>query len=65
MRKTVFALLLAALMAVLSACGAGEEVTYVTEHEHVWGFWYNTRTEGEQVRYCKVCMAEQTQQLAQ
>ena len=65
MRKTVFALLLAALIAVLGACDAGKEVAYGAEHEHIWGFWYDTETEGEQVRYCKICMAEQTQQLAE
>lgn len=63
MRKAIFAAVLAALLLLLCACGGGKETPYASEHDHVWGFWYNTETEGEQVRYCKICMAEQTQQI--
>ena len=62
MRKAIFAVILVALLLLLCACGS-KETSYAAEHDHVWGFWYNTETEGEQVRYCKICMAEQTQQI--
>ncbi|MBQ3482728.1 MAG: hypothetical protein IJA78_00970 [Clostridia bacterium] len=68
MRKRILALLCAILAVVLTACaGPGSPVLYVDEtHEHVYGFWYDVKTltcvsEGEQVRYCKVCLAEERQ----
>lgn len=60
MRKRLFCLLLAILLLLLPACSdAGKPQTYESEHEHVYGFWYE-RAEGGRVRYCKICFAEQT-----
>jgi len=70
MKKRIFALLCAVLVLLLTACGGtGDPVLYVDEsHEHVYGFWYDVKpltcvSEGEQIRYCKICLAEERQTL--
>ena len=69
MRKRLFCILLAALLLLLPACaGTGADTPYEAEHEHVYGFWYDVKpltcvSEGEQIRYCKICLAEERQTL--
>ena len=70
MKKHILALCLTALLIVLASCASmGAPVLYAdAEHEHVYGFWYDEvvcdcRHAGEQVRYCKVCLAEQRQDI--
>ena len=67
MKKRLFLCLLALLSALLfCACAReGKPLFYQTEHDHVWSASYDVApTEGnvvsEQVRYCKICHAEQT-----
>lgn len=66
MRKRLFLCLLALLALLLfGACaGEGASVSYKTDHEHVYGASFDVEpAEGgmitEQVRYCKICHAEQ------
>ncbi len=65
MKKRLFLCFVILLALFLSACaGEGAPVVYVTEHEHVWGASYDVApADGgavtEQVRYCKICHAEQ------
>jgi hypothetical protein len=61
MKKAIFAVLAAALLLLCCACDAGEPQPYAVEHEHVWGFWYDSDAEGEQIRYCRICGESQTQ----
>ena len=70
MRKRVFLLLLTVLPAMLLfACRAQQEtIEYEAEHAHIYGYWYDAVSEDctvqrLQVRYCKLCHAEQTQTL--
>ena len=60
MKKVIFAALLAAWLLISCAC-AGEQKPepYEAEHEHVYGFWYETE-DGDEVRYCKICHHAQT-----
>ena len=59
MRKRLFLCLLALLALVLCACASvGEPTPYNKEHEHLYGFWYES-ADGGRVRYCKICFAEQ------
>ena len=61
MRKRVFCVLLAVLMLLLSSCAVhGADTRYETEHEHVYGFWYE-RAEGGRERYCKICFEMQVE----
>ncbi len=71
MRKRAFLSLLVLMLVLLfSACGAKEEaISYDTEHEHIYGFWYEAESadctkEREQVRYCKICHEPQTKALS-
>ena len=67
MRKCLIvalALLLCVLMVSCAAEGLPQE--YTTEHEHVYGFWYDAQSDDgvrRQVRYCKICHAEQVQEI--
>ena len=66
MRKALIFLLALALLALGGCAGAGDAVAYDTEHEHVYGFWYDAQSDDgarRQVRYCKICHAEQVQVL--
>ena len=59
----ILVLLLAALLlsGLFCACGKdGEPTAYQAEHTHVYGFWYPCGTEGEEIRYCKICRLEET-----
>ncbi len=61
MKKRVICALLALLMLLFCACSrAGEEIVYEAEHEHVYGFWYES-AEGGRERYCKICFEVQTE----
>lgn len=65
MKKHLFLCLVVLLALLLSACaGEGAPVVYTTEHEHVYGASHDVApADGgavtEQVRYCKICHAEQ------
>lgn len=65
MKKRLFLCLLVLLLLALCACGEeGETVPYETEHEHIFGASYDILPEEggaltQQVRYCKICHAEQ------
>lgn len=65
MKKVMFAVLAAALLLLGCACDAGEPQPYAAEHGHVYGFWYDTETDGEQIRYCRICGESQTQTLGE
>lgn len=61
MRKRLLCVLLAVLMLLFVACtGAEKSAPYETEHEHVYGFWYE-RAEGGRERYCKICFEVQVE----
>ena len=62
-----FLLILVLLAGVLCACaGKGDGTPYTEEHTHTFGHWYDAEPESEgapvtlQVRYCKICHAEET-----
>ena len=65
MKKRLFLCLLLLLLSTLVACaGEGATTAYETAHEHSFGASYDIApTDGgavrEQVRYCKICHAEQ------
>ena len=61
MKKAIFLLLLAAVLLLCLACDATAPQPYEATHEHVWGFWYDTELQGEQIRYCRICGESQTQ----
>lgn len=68
MRKVKIAALLAALLVMLCSCsGEGEPVPYDDPtHRHVYGHWHEAvaptdTQQGQRVRYCKICHAEQTE----
>ena len=61
MRKyRALALLLPRILLLGSCAGQGKPIAYETEHNHVFGYWYDSTEEGTQVRYCKICQLEQT-----
>ncbi len=65
MRKP-FILCLLSLVCVLllAACAAqGPDVTYESDHTHVYGYWYDTVEQNVQVRYCRICQQSETQTL--
>ncbi len=70
MRKWRILLVITALCVLFCACSAGDAEPYADEtHEHVYGYWYEVTAlsccdEGEEVRYCKICHAEQLRTLA-
>ena len=65
MKKRLFCLLLAALLPLLCACASeGAPLSYEIEHQHAFGASHDVAPgDGgevtEQVRYCKICHAEQ------
>lgn len=65
MKKLSWAALLSALLFLLSSCGRGATYLYAeASHTHIYGHWYDVESvtcthEGSQVRYCKICRAEE------
>ena len=65
MKKSLFLCLLVLLMLLVCACAGGNDpVMYQTEHEHSFGASHDIQSlDGgevtQQVRYCKICHAEQ------
>ena len=56
----VLAVLMLAVLTLASCAGQGKPTPYECEHEHSFGFWYDSTEQGVQVRYCKICRLEQT-----
>lgn len=61
----LFAVMLLLVPFLLTGCGKGEPVPYERAHDHVYGNWYDAAPTQEntpvteQVRYCKICRAEE------
>ena len=65
MKKRSIPVLICACMLLFCACtGRGQTTPYKTEHNHVYGYWYDGDRAGEQVRYCKICLQQESRSVA-